>query len=52
VSCEVSNFEGAGGEERAWIRAVTNPYHAVILVSTPPGGTPGAFELRVVNSGE
>jgi hypothetical protein len=50
LSCEVSNFEGAGGEESVWIRAVTNPYHAVILVATPPGGTPGPFELRVVNA--
>lgn len=52
VSCEVSNFESAGGEELVWIRAVTNPYHAVILVSTPPDGTPGAFELRVVSSAD
>lgn len=49
VTCEVSNFEGAGGEEWTWLNAVNNPYHVVILVSTPPGGTPGGFELRVVN---
>lgn len=48
VSCEVSNGGMAGAEERVRLNAVQNPFRLVILVATPPGGTPGAFRVRVV----
>ena len=49
VTCETSNYGGAGEEEYVWLNAINNPYHVVVLVLTAPGSAPGGYELRVVD---
>lgn len=51
VSCEAANSGGPGrmGSETVRMTATTNPYHLVILVSSPSTATSGSFTLRVTD---
>lgn len=51
VSCEAASSGGPGrmGSETVRMTATTNPYHLVILVSSPSATTSGSFTLRVTD---
>ncbi len=46
-TCEASNRNGAGGEERVSFVALNSGYRIVIVVTTPNGGTRGGFTITV-----
>ena len=50
-TCEASNREGAGGEERVSFVAINSTgFRIVIVVASPETGSPGGFTLAVVNT--